>query len=322
MATRGRKNVLAGDVLTSRAARKEKLEQWAGAARYARKAAPEYFKRYREERRCELPSAPFSPHPKRWPDSGLHAAWLGHSTVLVKMDGFTILTDPILGARCGVRMGPVTVGLRRLVAPAVSRPQLPHIDLILLSHAHFDHFDLATLRSLERAGTAVVTAKSTSDLLRVRRYQSVQEVGWGERVRVGPLVILGLRVKHWGARMRSDVHRGFNGYLIESGRHRVVFGGDTAWTDTFKAARAAKPLDLAIMPIGAYDPWIHVHCNPEEAWRMGADCGAEHLLPVHHQTFRLSREPYLEPIERFVAAAGSHPDRVVTTRIGHEWSQK
>src|ERR1700683_2896872 len=111
--------------------------------------------------------------------------------------------------RLARRMGPVTVGLRRLVAPAVSRAQLPHIDLILLSHAHFDHFDLATLRSLERAGTAVVTAKHTSDLLRVRRYQSVQEVGWDERLRVGPLAIQGIRVKHWGARMRSDVHRGY-----------------------------------------------------------------------------------------------------------------
>jgi len=260
------------------------------------------------------------PHPKRWADTGLHAAWLGHSTVLLKIDGFTILTDPILGARCGVRMGPVTVGLRRLVAPAVSRAQLPHIDLILLSHAHFDHFDLATLRSLERAGTAVVTAKSTSDLLRVARYQSVQEVGWDERVRVGPLAITGIRVKHWGARVRSDVHRGYNGYLIETGRHRVVFGGDTAWTDSFRAVRGTEPVDLAIMPIGAYDPWIYVHCNPEEAWRMGADCGAEHLLPVHHQTFRLSREPYLEPVERFLQAAGNDPGRVVATRVGHEWS--
>jgi L-ascorbate metabolism protein UlaG (beta-lactamase superfamily) len=321
MAIRGRKNVLAGNVLGSRIARRQKLEQWAGAARYARRAAPEYFKRYREERRCAIPAAPFTPHPKRWADTGLHAAWLGHSTVLVKMDGFTILTDPILGARCGIRMGPVTVGLRRLVMPAVSRAQLPHIDLVLLSHAHFDHFDLATLRGLERAGTAVVTAKSTSDLLRVRRYKSVQEVGWGERVRVGPLSILGMRVKHWGARMRSDVHRGFNAYLIESARRRVVFGGDTAMTDTFRAVRSSKPVDLAIMPIGAYDPWIHVHCNPEEAWRMGQDCNAEHLLPVHHQTFRLSREPYLEPIERFVEAARSHPDRVVVTHVGHEWSQ-
>jgi len=309
MGTLGRKNDLAGNVMSTR-------------LQYARKMAPELVRRYREERRRAVAPAPFIPHPKRWADTGLHAAWLGHSTVLLKIDGFTILTDPILGARCGVRMGPVTVGLRRLVAPALSRTQLPHIDLILLSHAHFDHFDLATLRGLERAGTAVVTAKFTSDLLRVRHYQSVQEVGWGERIRVGPLAIAGIPVKHWGARMRSDVHRGYNGYLIETPRHRVVFGGDTAFTDSFKSVRAKKPVDLAILPVGAYDPWIHVHCNPEQAWHMGADCGAEHLLPVHHQTFRLSREPYLEPVERFLSAAGNHSDRVVVTRVGHEWSQK
>jgi L-ascorbate metabolism protein UlaG (beta-lactamase superfamily) len=251
----------------------------------------------------------------------LHAAWLGHSTVLLKLDGFTILTDPVLGERCGVRMGPVTVGLKRMVAPALLRSQLPHIDLILLSHAHFDHFDLATLRGLERSGAAVVTASNTSDLLRTRRYKSVQEIGWGERMRVGPLTILGIRVNHWGARMRTDTYRGFNGYLIETKRHRVVFGGDTAFTDTFRVARGARPVDLAILPIGAYDPWIHVHCTPEQAWRMGADCGAECLMPVHHQTFRLSREPYYEPVERFVAAAGGRPERVVVTEIGQEWSQ-
>lgn len=252
----------------------------------------------------------------------MHAAWLGHSTVLLKIDGFTILTDPILSERCGVGMGPVTVGIKRLVAPAITRAHLPPIDLILLSHAHFDHFDLRTLRSLERSGAAVATAKNTSDLLRVRRYRGVHEVGWGERVRVGPLSILGVRVNHWGARLRTDVHRGFNGYLIETRRHRVLFGGDTAYTDSFRGVRSSKPIDLAILPIGAYDPWIHVHCTPEQAWRMGAECGADFLLPVHHQTFRLGREGYLEPVERFVAAAHSHPDRVVATRIGHEWSYR
>jgi len=268
-----------------------------------------------------MAAAPFVPHPKAWPDHGLHAAWLGHSTVLLKLDGFTILTDPILGNRCGIRMGPVTVGLRRMVAPALLRSQLPRIDLILLSHAHFDHFDLATLRGFERSGAIVVTATRTSDLLRTRRYKSVQEIGWGERVRVGPVSIQGLEVKHWGARLQTDTYRGFNGYLIETKRHRVVFGGDTAYTDTFRAVRGSRPVDLAILPIGAYDPWIRVHCNPEQAWRMGADCGAEFLMPVHHQTFRLSREPYFEPVERFVASAGSRPERVVTTRIGQEWSQ-
>jgi L-ascorbate metabolism protein UlaG (beta-lactamase superfamily) len=293
----------------------------AGAARFARRAGPDFFRRYRDERRRPVEPAPFLPDPQKWPDQGLHAAWLGHSTVLLKIDGFTILTDPVLGERCGVRVGPVTVGLKRLVAPAIPRSELPRIDLILLSHAHFDHFDLATLRSLERSGAAVVTAKNTSDLLRVGRYESVREIGWGERIRVGPASILGIRVNHWGARLQTDVHRGYNGYLIETDRHRVVFGGDTAATDSFRAARGSRPLDLAILPIGAYDPWIRVHCTPEEAWRMGLDCCADFLMPVHHQTFRLSREPYFEPVERFVEAAGSHPERVVTTRIGQQWSR-
>jgi L-ascorbate metabolism protein UlaG (beta-lactamase superfamily) len=305
----------------SKTKRASGIEGIAGAARFARRAAPEFFRRYRDERRRPVAPAPFLPDPKAWPEHGLHAAWLGHSTVLIKIDGFTILTDPVLGERCGVRMGPVTVGLRRLVAPALPQSELPKIDLILLSHAHFDHFDLATLRKLENSGASVVTAKNTSDLLRVRRYKAVREVGWGERIRVGPASILGIRVNHWGARVHTDVHRGYNGYLIETKRHRVVFGGDTAATDAFRAARCSRPVDLAILPIGAYDPWIRVHCTPEEAWRMGVDCGADFLMPIHHQTFKLSREPYFEPVERFVEAAGSHPERVVTTRIGHQWSR-
>jgi L-ascorbate metabolism protein UlaG (beta-lactamase superfamily) len=303
------------------AARKARLVQIAGAARFARNAAPEFFRRVQNDRRRLVAPAPFVPNPKNWPDRGLHAAWLGHSTVLLKIDGFTILTDPLLGERCGIRMGPVTVGLKRLVAPAALRDELPHIDLILLSHAHFDHFDLATLRSLEHSGTSVVTAKNTRDLLRIRRYKAVHELAWGERARVGAASILGISVNHWGARMHTDVHRGFNGYLIETKHHRIVFGGDTALTDSFRSIRSSRPVDLAILPIGAYDPWIRVHCSPEQAWQMGEDCGAEALMPVHHQTFRLSREPYFEPVERFIDAAGSHPERIVTTRIGHEWSQ-
>ena len=305
----------------AKTARTERLAQLASAARLARDKMPDLLRRYRAENHRKVAPAPFTPDPKKWPDQGLHAAWLGHSTVLIKIDGFTILTDPVLGDRCGVRVGPVTVGLKRLVAAAAHRSDLPQIDLILLSHAHFDHFDLATLRALEHRGSTVVTARNTSDLLRRRRYHAVHELGWGERQRVGSATIRGFRVNHWGARLRTDVHRGFNGYLIETRRHRVVFGGDTAYTDAFREFRASRPVDLAILPIGAYNPWIQVHCNPEQAWKMGADCGAEFLLPVHHQTFRLSREPYFEPVERFVEAAGSHPEHVVTTRIGHQWSQ-
>ena len=100
---------------------------------------------------------------------------------------------------------------------------------------------------------------------------------------------------------------------------RIVFGGDTALTDTFKRLRTAKEVDLAIMPIGAYDPWIRVHCNPEQAWQMANEAGAEFVLPVHHQTFRLSRESNLEPVQRILEAAGSAPERIALESIGQEF---
>ncbi len=102
--------------------------------------------------------APHRPAPQAWPDSGLHAAWLGHTTVLLKVDGFTILTDPVLSPRIGLNLGLMTLGLKRLVAPALDFRDLPKIDLVLLSHAHFDHFDRPTLRQLESRHTTVITA--------------------------------------------------------------------------------------------------------------------------------------------------------------------
>ncbi|MGA8595462.1 MAG: MBL fold metallo-hydrolase, partial [Bryobacteraceae bacterium] len=257
----------------------------------------------RENARLIIP-APHVPSPASWPDRGLHAAWLGHSTVLLKVDGFTILTDPVFSDKVGIEIGPVTVGLKRIVAPALYRHQFPRPDLILLSHAHMDHFDRPSLRSLESLKTTVVTASKTSDLLRIRRYAALHELGWGDEIHLGPLKIRAFEVNHWGARMRTDTYRGYNGYIIATPKHRIVFGGDTAFTRSFRSAKGARSTDLAIMPIGAYEPWIRYHCNPEQAWEMAQDCGAEYVLPVHHQTFMLGREAYREPIERLVRAAG------------------
>jgi L-ascorbate metabolism protein UlaG (beta-lactamase superfamily) len=272
-----------------------------------------------EDRKRSIRPAPHRPNPALWPDRGLHAAWLGHTTVLLKIDGFTILTDPVLSPRVGLNFGPLTVGLKRLVAPALDVHELPKIDLILLSHAHFDHFDVPTLRRLESRGTTVVTASRTRDLLRARRYRAVHELGWDDGAGIGPVEIRAFRVNHWGARMRTDSYRGFNGYTIQAGRRRILFGGDTAYTPEFRHLRWSHPFDLAIMPVGAYDPWIHWHCTPEQAWRMAEDAGFETFLPVHHQTFALSREPYLEPIERVYECAGRHPDRVALRAIGEEF---
>jgi L-ascorbate metabolism protein UlaG (beta-lactamase superfamily) len=272
-----------------------------------------------DDRKRAVNPPPRIPSLALWPDTGVQAAWIGHSTVLIRVDGFTILTDPVFSTRIGIKVGGVVVGMKRLVQPAVSGHNIPVPDLILLSHAHMDHLDLPSLRQLENTGTTVVTAHATSDLLRVKRYRSVRELRWDQSCQVGPVNIRAFEVNHWGARTRTDVHRGYNGYLIETGRHRIVFGGDTAYTESFRRIRTSKPVELAIMPIGAYNPWIHAHCNPEQALAMANDAGADFVLPVHHQTFQLSSEPYLEPIERLVLAAGSAEERVAIREIGGEF---
>ncbi len=288
-------------------------------AKFLRRAAPAFFREISKEYKRESIPAPRHPKIELWPERGLHAAWLGHSTVLLKVDGFTILTDPVFSERVGLNFGPVTVGIKRLVDVAAELDELPPIDLVLLSHAHMDHFDLPSLRRLENARTQVVTADKTSDLLRPKRYGAVHELRWNQTVQTGAASVTAFQVAHWGARMRSDIYRGYNGYLVEAGPHRIVFGGDTAYTENFKRLRSTKPVHLAIMPIGAYDPWIRVHCDPEQAWAMANDAGAEYVLPVHHRTFQLSREPRSEPIERILTAAGSQPERVCIHEIGAEF---
>ena len=290
-----------------------------GTLVWAYRSAPHYWKRYSASRKRPIAPAPTRPRPNSWDDRGIHAAWLGHSTVLLKIDGFTILTDPVFSTRAGVHCKLFSVGVKRLVEPALTVSQLPKIDLVLLSHAHFDHFDIPSLRALENRGTTVITASRTADLLRARRYARVRELAWDQRVSVGPVDVRAFRVNHWGARIRNDTYRGFNGYTIDSGRHRVIFGGDTAATDSFRALRSSRPYQLAIMPVGAYNPWVRNHCTPEQAWQMANDAGSDFFLPIHHQTFRLGAEPYLEPIERVMDVAGRCTGRVALQRIGEEF---
>ncbi len=291
----------------------------AGAGFYLYQQRPSFWRQYARDLRRPILPPPAIPHPERWPDRGLYAAWLGHTTVLLKIDGFTILTDPIFSDRAGIDLGLFTLGPKRLVAPALDIRRLPPVDLLLLSHAHMDHMDVPSLRKLENRATAVVLARHNSDLIRPERYRSVRELGWGETARAGPLSLRGVEVKHWGSRYRRDTWRGYGGYVLEAGRYRVLFGGDTAITPAFRALRSSRPFHLAILPIGAYDPWIRNHCNPEQAWQIGNEAGAEFLLPVHHQTFALGYEPVMEPIQRLQEAAGAQAARIAARRVGEEF---
>ncbi|MBA3316726.1 MAG: MBL fold metallo-hydrolase [Gemmatimonadales bacterium] len=263
-----------------------------------------------------VPAAPHRPEPHTWHDDQLTAAWLGHATVLLNLEGTWIATDPALEPRVGIGRGLAKLGPRRLLRPALRARDLPPLDLVLLSHAHMDHTDLGTLRSIRR-DVPVVVQQGNRDL--VRRFRRVEELAWGQSTEVDGVRVESVEVRHWGARMVTDRHRGYGGYLLTKGERTVLFAGDTAYTDAFAKLRRRVSVDLAILPIGAYDPWIANHASPEQAWAMFKSIGASYLLPVHHSTFRLSREPVEEPMERLLAAAGAESWRIVAPEMGATW---
>jgi len=265
----------------------------------------------------DIAPAPQRPHPDSWPDDRLTVAWLGHATVLMNFHGSWVLTDPALERRIGLGRGLAKLGPKRLMEPALRPGELPALDLLLLSHAHMDHTDLGTLRRLS-ASTPVVVQNGNRDL--VRRFGRVEELAWGEETEIDGLRIESTESRHWGARMITDTQRGYGGYLLQKEGRTVLFAGDTAYTDALTPLGQRGRIDLAILPIGAYDPWIANHASPEQAWAMFKALGAEYVLPVHHSTFRLSREPVDEPIKRFLAAAGNERWRVVATQVGATWS--
>jgi len=263
--------------------------------------------------------APHTPSPDTWNDDQITLAWLGHATVLINFYGVRVLTDPVLFPRIGIDAWFTTFGPLRLTSCALPASQLPEIDLVLVSHAHFDHLDTRSLASL-RGRPAAVTAWATSDLLPQKRFASVHELRWGQSVCVrtsrGDVEVKSIQVKHWGARLGRDTYRGYSGYVIRREGRALLFGGDTAFTPLFASCRNDGPFDAAIMPIGAYDPWIYNHCTPEQAVTMADAAGARLFVPVHHRTFALSREGFDEPIERAQAALASEAGRLVVREIG------
>jgi len=266
-----------------------------------------------------IPSAPHRPEPLRWSDRSLTFAWLGHASVLVNFHGLRILVDPTLFSRIGVSLGIGSIGPLRLTAPALQAHELPDIDLVLVTHAHFDHLDTPSLAAV-RGRPAAVMAPGTSDLLPRRRYASVQELRWGESTVVetprGAASVRALEVKHWGARIRRDTWRGYAGFVVEREGRKLLFGGDTADTSLFAEHRRWGPYEAAFMPVGAYDPWIRNHCTPEQAVAMARAARAGRFVPLHHQTFKLSNEPFLDPIERTQAALADELDRLALRDIG------
>jgi L-ascorbate metabolism protein UlaG (beta-lactamase superfamily) len=263
-----------------------------------------YAKNLNKEK--ELPSS--IPDPSEWKNDEVNISWIGHSTVLMNIYGTLIITDPVLFERIGLYFFGITFGPARFSAPALEFDQIPRPDLILLSHAHMDHMDFKTLKAFADKYPGeidCITAYNTSDVIQELKWKSLKEIDWTESLQYRNIHIQALEVKHFGWRFpwerdrsRGYIHNGrsYNAYLLESNGSRIIFGGDTAYTEKFLEA-GIKDVDIAIMPIGAYYPWRRNHCTPEEALIMAFDhMKAKTFIPVHCATFKQGMEPVDEPL--------------------------
>ncbi|MGK9368273.1 MBL fold metallo-hydrolase [Melioribacter sp. Ez-97] len=280
------------------------------------------------EERLELK---YKPVPAGWDSKDITLSWIGHSTVLINFMGKWILTDPVLFERVGVYLFGTSYGPSRISPPALHRNEIPRPDIILLSHAHMDHMDYPTLKFFAQKYPGkidVITSYLTGDVIEDLPWKSLNIMDWGDELNLGGINFRALEVKHFGWRFpwEKDRSRGFfkdgrsyNAYLIEYKNKKIVFGGDTAMTDKFDSLKNEN-VDIAIMPIGAYNPWRRSHCNPEEALLMAIRMNAKYFVPIHTKTFRQGSEPVDEPIEWLLKSASKYPIKVGLHEIGQTFS--
>lgn len=255
---------------------------------------------------AQLPA--YKPDPANWRADEINIAWIGHSTVLINFYGKFILTDPVFYERVGLYFLGLTFGPSRFTHPALALDEIPKPDLVLLSHAHMDHMDFASLRDLTSKypnEIDCITAYNTKDVIEELKWKSLQEMDWKDQMEFQGFNFTAIEVRHFGWRFpwerdRSKNYfengRSYNAYLIERNGKKILFGGDTAMSELFQPLKNEN-IDIAIMPIGAYQPWKKNHCNPEEALIMADHhLKAKYFVPIHTKTFKQGSEPILEPL--------------------------
>ncbi len=226
----------------------------------------------------------------------VRVTWIGHASFLVEIGGKNILIDPVWSLWVKV--------FKRLRKPGLRLQDLPLIDLVLVTHAHFDHLDRRTLRAVA-ANQPVVVPLGVGTLVRDLGFERVHQLEhWGGVSFDGVKVTL-TPCMHWGARVLADSHRGFGGYVIEHEDRSIFHAGDTAYFDGFREIGARHEIETALLPIGAYEAPTQreVHMNPEEAVRAFVELGAKRLVPMHYGSFRLGLEPLAEPPVRLMSEA-------------------
>ena len=244
-------------------------------------------------------------------DHQIGVTWLGHAGFLVQVGGMNIAIDPVWA----LWLGPA----KRVRHPSLRAADMPPIDLVLITHAHFDHLHLPSLRRIA-AEQPVIVPKGVGALVKRCGFGRIVELDVWQRARYRGVNITLTPARHWGARMIHDTYRKFGGYLIEHEGRSLYHCGDSAMFDGFEEIGRRASIDTALMPIGAYDPpsGRPVHMNPEEALDAFEMVGAGSMVPMHYDTFPISGEPLHEPAERLERAtqARQFGDRVRVLQEG------
>lgn len=266
-----------------------------------------------------------------WKEDEINIAWIGHATVLINFFGKIILTDPVFFEAVGVYIEGYILGPGRTSLPAMMLEDIPKPDIVLLSHAHMDHMDYKTLKALTEKYPSeldCIVAYNTKDVVEDLQWKSLQEVDWDESTNLNGVNFKGIEVQHFGWRYpgerdRSGGHfkdgRSFNGFIMERYGKKIMFWGDTTFTDKFKKHRNEN-VDIAIMPIGAYKPWRKYHCTPEEALVMAEyHLGAKYFIPIHTKTFDIGNMIY-EPLEWLAKSSKNYEMKVGLWDIGETFT--
>ncbi|WP_175409025.1 MBL fold metallo-hydrolase, partial [Streptomyces sp. TRM64462] len=285
-----------------------------------------YFRKEDRVRRAPVIPVPVHPHTAAAlaspPATGLRLTWMGHSSVLAEIDGSRVLFDPVWGERCSPF---AFAGPRRLHPVPLPLAALGPVDAVVISHDHYDHLDMPTIRAL--AGTETLFAVPLGVGAHLEAWgvspSRLRELDWGESTQIGDLRLTATPARHFcGRGLRNQQHTLWASWAVAGPEHRIYHSGDTGYFPGFQDIGTAHgPFDATMIQIGAYsDFWPDIHMTPAEGMRAHLDLQGGHpsgvMLPIHWATFNLAPHPWAEPGEGTVAAAAEAGARIALPRPG------